>query len=110
MQLGTLQAYLLSFPASFFIMVIELVAGRILAPYLGQHLYSWTSIIGVCLAGISLGAFLGGWIADRFPRRGTLGWILLFAGLLALLVPLIADTICNTDKNSWWNMTLMTRI
>jgi spermidine synthase/MFS family permease len=95
MQGVTLLAYLVTFIASFFIMVIELVAGRIMAPYIGQHLYSWTSIIGVCLAGISFGAFFGGWIADKYPRRSTLGWILLIAGILALLIPLLTDSIAG---------------
>jgi spermidine synthase len=95
MPSSTLLAYVVSFTASFFIMVIELVAGRILAPYIGMHLYSWTSIIGVCLAGISIGAWLGGWLADRFPRRSTLGWILFLSGVLALIIPIVADTICN---------------
>lgn len=95
MRSGTLFAYFVTFTASFCMMVIELVAGRILAPYIGQHLYSWTSIIGVCLAGISVGAMLGGVLADKFPRRGTLGWFLFSAGLLSLAIPILADTICN---------------
>src|SRR5690349_4559743 len=48
------------FVASFCLLVIELVAGRILAPYVGVSLYTWTSIIGVVLAGISIGAWVGG--------------------------------------------------
>lgn len=113
MRSGTLFAYFVTFTASFCMMVIELVAGRILAPYIGQHLYSWTSIIGVCLAGISVGAWLGGWLADKIPRRGTLGWLLLFAGLFSLAIPLLTDQICNTEffylikKNS---VSLMLRI
>src|SRR5512135_551332 len=39
-------------------MVLELVAGRIIAPYVGVSLYTWTTVIGVVLAGISLGNFL----------------------------------------------------
>lgn len=95
MNSGTLFAYFVTFTASFCMMVIELVAGRILAPYIGQHLYSWTSIIGVCLAGISIGAWLGGWLADKFPRRATLGWFLFFAGALSLAIPLLTDQICS---------------
>src|SRR5712675_1049114 len=97
MRSGTLFAYFVTFTASFCMMVIELVAGRILAPHIGQHLYSWTSIIGVCLAGISIGAWLGGLLADRFPRRATLGWFIFFAGLFSLAVPLLTDQICNTN-------------
>ena len=53
-------AYVITFIASFCILVIEIVAGRILAPFVGVSLYTWTSIIGVVLAGISIGAYLGG--------------------------------------------------
>jgi spermidine synthase len=97
MKSGTLFAYFVTFTASFCMMTIELVAGRILAPYIGQHLYSWTSIIGVCLAGISIGAWLGGWLADRFPYRSTLGWFLFFAGVLSLLIPIITDQVCTSE-------------
>jgi spermidine synthase len=82
-----------AFIASFCTLVIELVANRILAPYVGVSLYSWTSIIGVVLAGISVGAYLGGLLADRFPRPSTLGWLLFFSGLTALAIPLLADTV-----------------
>ncbi len=65
-------------------MVLELVAGRIMAPYIGVSLYTWTSIIGVVLAGISLGNYLGGKIADRYPYRRTLG-VLFFISSLSTL-------------------------
>jgi predicted membrane-bound spermidine synthase len=109
MNSGTLFAYLVTFTASFCMMVIELVAGRILAPYIGQHLYSWTSIIGVCLAGISIGAWLGGWLADKFPYRATLGWFLFFAGLFSLAIPLLTDQICTAELLKG-HVSLMVRI
>lgn len=49
------------FVSSACIMILELVAGRIIAPYVGVSLYTWTSGIDVVLAGISLGNYLGGW-------------------------------------------------
>ncbi len=98
-----------AFIASFCTLVIELVAGRILAPYVGVSLYTWTSIIGVVLAGISLGAYFGGLLADRYPRGGTLGWLLFLSGLTALAVPILADSIGdapilrdpNTETLAW---------
>jgi spermidine synthase len=72
-------------------LVLELVAGRILAPFIGVSLYTWTSIIGVCLAGISIGNFLGGALADKYGSRRTLGLILLGGGLFSLVIlPLAA--------------------
>ena len=75
-----------AFIASFCTLVIEIVAGRVLAPYVGVSLYTWTSIIGVVLAGISVGAYAGGWLADRRPADSTLGWLLLASGLTALAI------------------------
>ncbi|MHC4647592.1 MAG: fused MFS/spermidine synthase, partial [Planctomycetota bacterium] len=60
------------FLASGCIMVLELVAGRIVARHLGSSLYTWTSVIGVVLAGITVGNYAGGRIADRFPARRAL--------------------------------------
>src|SRR5213596_1143117 len=78
-------AYLVVFVASCCTLILELVAGRILAPYIGVSLYTWTSIIGVILAGISLGNFLGGRLADRGASARTLGTLFLLGGLAAAL-------------------------
>ena len=78
------------FVASCCSLILELVAGRILAPFIGVSLYTWTSIIGVVLAGISLGNYLGGRITDRWPDRRTLGVLLIAGGLASLaILPLI---------------------
>ncbi|OPY70498.1 MAG: spermidine synthase [Syntrophorhabdaceae bacterium PtaU1.Bin034] len=84
-----IEAYIITFIASFCSLVIEMVAGRILAPFVGVSLYTWTSIIGVILAGISIGAYIGGRLVDRFPHRRTLGILLFFSGVAALaIIPL----------------------
>ena len=44
-------------------LVLEIVAGRLLAPYVGMSLYTWTAIIAVVLAGLSLGHWIGGVLA-----------------------------------------------
>jgi len=86
MRREVIKANIIVFIASFCTLVIELVAGRIMAPYVGVSLYTWTSIIGVVLAGISIGAYLGGLIADRYPRSSTLGWLLFLSGLGAFSI------------------------
>lgn len=55
----------LCFFSSMAIMVLELVAGRLVANQVGSSQYTWTSIIAVILAGMSLGNWWGGRIADR---------------------------------------------
>lgn len=46
-------------------LVLEIVAGRLLAPYVGMSLYTWTAIISVVLAGLTVGHWIGGVQADR---------------------------------------------
>ncbi len=72
--------------ASTGIMIIELVAGRLVAKYLGNSLYTWTSVIGIVLGGISLGNWIGGRLADRIAPRRIIPWILLAASALTVLV------------------------
>jgi len=80
------RAYFIVFVASACGLVIEIVAARLLAPVIGVSLYSWRSIIGVVLAGISIGNLVGGRVADRFPSPTTLGIILLAGGVSCLTV------------------------
>src|SRR5512136_774264 len=81
MRRKDINAYVAVFLASFSMLVVEIVASRILAPYLGVSLYTWTSIIGVVLAGLSVGNWLGGKAADRRASCDSLGTILLAGGL-----------------------------
>ncbi len=88
------------FVASFVLMTLELVAGRFMAPYLGVSIFTWTSVIGVILAGISVGAWLGGRIADADLRRVHLATLFLLAGaatfLVLFLVPLIGEPLAES--------------
>jgi len=95
MRKEVIKAVIVVFVASFCTMVIELVAGRIMAPYVGVSLYTWTSIIGVVLAGISIGAYLGGMIADRYPTPRTLGWLLFLSGLAALSIAPLTEAVAR---------------
>ncbi len=68
------------------VMAVELAAARIIAPLFGASLYTWASVIGVVLLGISVGNALGGRLADRDPSTGLLGRVLIGAGAATLLV------------------------
>ncbi|MBN1787838.1 MAG: fused MFS/spermidine synthase [Sedimentisphaerales bacterium] len=60
------------FISSFCIMVLELVASRLIARHLGSSLYTWTAVIGVILSGITIGNYIGGRIADKFPAKKSI--------------------------------------
>jgi spermidine synthase len=78
------------FVAAGSVLVLEILAVRLLAPYVGLTLETTTSIIGAVLLGIAVGAAAGGWVADRTnPQRLAVG-LLIGGGLLALLtVPIV---------------------
>ena len=62
------------------VMVLEMVGGRVLAPHVGTSAIVWTSLIGVILACLALGAWAGGRFADRSLSRRGLGQALAGAG------------------------------
>lgn len=68
------------------LLVLELVAARLIAPTLGVSLYTWTSVIGVVLGGVSLGNYVGGRVADRWPSRSVLAMVYASASASSLLV------------------------
>ena len=70
------------------VMVLEMVGARLLAPHLGTSVIVWTSLIGVVLASLSTGYWLGGRLADRTLSRRTLSRILAGAALSVLAVAL----------------------
>jgi len=74
------------FVVSVCVMVLELTATRLISKHVGSSLYTWTSVIGVVLAGITLGNFLGGWLADRFPLKKLLAWLSLLSSASCLSV------------------------
>ena len=74
------------FVSSACIMILELVGGRLVARDVGSSLYTWTSIIGVVLLGISVGNYVGGRIADRFPSRKTLSLLFGLCSAACILI------------------------
>lgn len=73
------------FFASFCLMTIEIVASRVVAPYLGVSLYTWTSVIATVLVGVTLGNYAGGRLADHKPSTRLLGASLALGGFATLI-------------------------
>jgi spermidine synthase len=76
--------HLVVFCSAACIMVVELVAGRLIGRHLGSSLYTWTSIIGVILAGMSLGNYIGGRMADRWKPERFVGLLFLASSVVCL--------------------------
>lgn len=100
----------LIFVTSVCVMTLELTASRIIGKHLGASLYTWTSVIGVILAGITLGNWLGGWLSDRFDRYRALGWMYLLASVSSGAVLFLEQTINYLDRPASvnWPMWVLT--
>lgn len=72
------------------VLIIELMGTRLLAPYFGSGIYTWSALIAITLAALALGYRVGGRLADRTPRADILYNLCLAAGLWTLSTPMIA--------------------
>ena len=72
------------------ILIIELMGTRVLAPYFGSGIYTWSALIAVTLAALALGYSFGGRLADRLPRADILYNLCLAAGLWTLSTTMLA--------------------
>ena len=79
------------------VMILELVGSRILAPYLGNSLFVWTSLIGVILGSLSFGYWWGGKLADQNPTRKIFSLIIFCAALFIGLIALIKYPVLNNN-------------
>ena len=84
--LGPVAAGALVFVAAAAVLVLEILSLRLVAPYLGLSLETSTAVIGVALAAIAAGAWVGGRSADVVDPARALGPLVLAAGVLVMLV------------------------
>lgn len=78
-------------------LIVEIVAARLIAPYVGMSLYTWTAIIAVVLGGMAVGHWLGGRFAQH-PAKESLrraGYAAAAAGLFTASVPLLMRWLGN---------------
>ncbi|MGB1756774.1 MAG: fused MFS/spermidine synthase [Pseudomonadales bacterium] len=78
---------LLAFTSGFIIMSVELLGGRILAPYFGSSIYVWGSIISIFMVALSVGYLIGGRLSVNQPnlRRYGIFFVLAALGLLPIV-------------------------
>ncbi|MFW6772926.1 fused MFS/spermidine synthase [Nocardioides sp. CPCC 205120] len=88
-RLGARGAAALVFGSSAAVLVVELVALRLLAPYLGLTLETNTLVIGVALAAIAVGSWAGGRLADLVDPRRTIAPALGISGAAVALTPAV---------------------
>ena len=86
-------ALAVAFVAGWAIMQIEILGGRVLAPFFGYSIYQWGALIGIVMAALAAGYALGGWVGDRPRARRFLLIALAASAAYIALIPLIADAL-----------------
>src|SRR5512134_3708363 len=81
--------YAVVFVCGAVLMALEIVGSRMLAPYFGNSIFVWGSLISVVLAALSLGYWLGGIVADRWPRFSVLAMLIAVPGVIIALLPFV---------------------
>lgn len=98
----------LAFAAGFCMMTIELMAGRLTAPYLGSSLHTWTAAIAAVMAGIAIGAYVGGRLADGRRKGPLLGPVFITSGVSVALSLVIAGVLGPLLASSAWPLQVLT--
>ncbi|MDP9363132.1 MAG: fused MFS/spermidine synthase [Chloroflexota bacterium] len=80
---------------------IELTASRLIAPYFGGSTFIWANLIGVTLAFLSLGYWLGGRVADRHPSPTLLFAVTAVGAVFAGLIPLMSRPILAASLDAF---------
>ncbi len=93
--LGPRVAAVLVFGSSAAVLVVEIVALRLLAPYLGLTLETSTLVISIALTAIALGSWLGGRVADQVSPTRLLGPSLGISGAVVALTPAVLRTVAE---------------
>ena len=83
----------IAFLAGWAIMQIEILGGRVLAPFFGYSIYQWGALIGVVMAALAAGYALGGRMGDRPGARRFLLTALAISAAYIALIPLLADAL-----------------
>lgn len=85
----------LVFVAGAVLMGLEIVGSRVLAPHFGNSVFVWGSLISVFLSALSIGYYVGGWVADRHPSQRLLNGISVVVSVLIFAVAVLAQPVCD---------------
>jgi len=88
-------SYLIAGWSGFFVMAVELLGGRLMAPTFGSSIYVWGAIITVFMLALSLGYLAGGRYSLVSPSVPRLGGILLVAAVTVLPILFFGESMLD---------------
>jgi predicted membrane-bound spermidine synthase len=97
---GALLIYTIAFVTGAIVMSFEMLGSRYLNPYFGSGIYTWASLISTVLASLTVGYFIGGWLADRVPSAPVLGSTIVIGSVYVILLPSFAQELLELVLDS----------
>ncbi|MBU6364419.1 MAG: fused MFS/spermidine synthase, partial [Acidobacteria bacterium] len=92
---------ILVFVAGAATLAAELTGARLLAPWFGASNLVWANVIGLTLIYLSLGYWLGGKAADRYPNPRVLGGVVIVAAITIALLPLALTPVFRAAQGAF---------
>jgi len=91
------------FISGMFVLALEITSSRLVAPHFGNSILVWANLIGITLAFLTAGYYIGGIIADRKPDVRTYSAIMIAASLYVVPLPFYINPLQNflTEKLSF---------
>ena len=81
--------------SGFYVMLVELLSGRLIAPFFGNNIYVWGSVIFVFMFGLAIGYLLGGLYSRKDASIVRLCVILAASALTTVPTLLFGDVLLN---------------
>ena len=90
---SALWAFTIAGWSGFYVMMVELLSSRLIAPYFGNNIYIWGSIIFIFMLGLAVGYLLGGLYSRRNATVVRLSGILMLSAAATLPTVLLGDAL-----------------
>lgn len=90
--------YIIVFICGGSVLAIEILGTRIIGPFYGVSLFLWSALISITLIALSAGYMIGGRLADKLKSYNVLSLIILFAGFITLMIPVLRDIVIQMTE------------
>ena len=87
-----MRLYITAFTIGFSILFLEIIGSRIISPVYGNTVFVWSGIIGITIASLALGYYLGG----KFSKRWNVGYPIIAGSVYFPLILIIRESLMAT--------------
>src|SRR5918997_5701297 len=98
---GVVLLYVIVFVGGLTTIGVEITASRLVGPYFGNSTFIWATLIGLTLTYLSVGYYLGGKLADRYPSERLLYALTAIAAVSIALIPLLSRPLLNASLDAF---------